>query len=203
MLQIVGNNCTTAQVYRRFGIQFDNPFMWTQIQYPSFAALVSNFSSINFNNIEVYRHRITDQGWFLLRDSYVLNIDGKVDVNYVHYKDIGTVIGSQKNDLLLENPKEYIIQKYKERLERWKKDETVFVLSAINSDKYTDEQLDHISEITTQRLVILARQTVHPKSELVEYIHSKHENAVSTIDSATEIIKRSRFLRSRVKDYTK
>ena len=51
---LIGNDCLAAFIYKRYNVQFDNPFMWTYILPDQYIKLVNKFDTLNFSNIQVY-----------------------------------------------------------------------------------------------------------------------------------------------------
>lgn len=44
---LIGNDCLAAFIYKRYNVQFDNPFMWTYILPDQYIKLVNKFDTLN------------------------------------------------------------------------------------------------------------------------------------------------------------
>lgn len=115
-MNIICNSCIGGFIYKNeLKTSFKNPFIWNIIDFNSMYYMVKNFNQINFNNYEL----IKDKKW-----NFSIVIDGKVKIQYVHYK-----FDSKSNkpitkyiDVYYNKIWEFIIEKYESRLKRMKEE---------------------------------------------------------------------------------
>lgn len=110
-MNIISHNCLAAEIYRQKGWQYENPFMWCVIPPDDFLTLYSHYNQIKFNEIELKK-----DGKY-----YEIVIDGKVNLYYVHYKynkNAETPTKLNGVDIIYDKIEDYIVDKYKTRLER-------------------------------------------------------------------------------------
>ena len=111
MRNIISHNCVGGRIYNKKGWKYGNPFMWCVIPPEDFHYLYSHYNDIDFTKIELVK-----KGKF-----YKVVIDEKVNVYYVHYLYDRNATKPRKKsrvDLVYNKMDEYIIEKYKTRLER-------------------------------------------------------------------------------------
>ena len=146
-MNIISQNCLAGNIYKNhLKSKFENPFIWTVIDFNSMLFLIQNWNTINFKNYEL----VKDDNW-----NFSIIINGKVKVQYVHYKfnpKCKTPILDNVGSIHYYKIWEYIIQKYKERLNRMleKKEEPIFCICNFNTiftdAIYNEEQLKILSK---------------------------------------------------------
>ena len=146
-MNLISQNCLSGNIYKNYLKEpFGNPFIWTVIDFQSMLHLVQNWDNINFKNFEL----IKDDKW-----NFSILIDEKVKIQYVHYKfnpNCKTPILDNIGSIHYYKIWEYIIQKYKERLNRMleNKEEPIFCICNFNTifpdAIYTKEQLEILSK---------------------------------------------------------
>ena len=110
---IISHNCIGARIYQKLNKEYENPFMWSVIPPSDFYYLYQNFANINFENIRVEENY----------GDYMVVIDDKVRVYYVHYKyskNATKPIVKDDIDIFYNKIGEYIKEKYFTRLSRMK-----------------------------------------------------------------------------------
>jgi hypothetical protein len=122
-------------------------------------------------------------GDFGEKKTYILNIDNKVNVKFVHYRHYDpfekpVVKGI---DVFYKRIKEYIIEKYKTRLQRMKADksEPIFILADCFDRKETllnDKQLEQLNELGKKHKIIVAVDSINKKYKNLLQIDRKYEN---------------------------
>jgi hypothetical protein len=76
---VIGNNCCAAYLYQKIGVQFNHPFVWMVLSNLSIYNLLEHWYDIDWTNINL-RESSERAG------TYILNVDGLVDIHYVHYR---------------------------------------------------------------------------------------------------------------------
>ena len=112
---IISHNCIGARVYQLKNMEYENPFMWSIIPPNDFWYLYNNYDSINFDNIRLTK----------IKNDYVIVIDDKIKVYYIHYRyDKNAKVPTKRIrngvDIYYDKIEDYILEKYKTRLERMK-----------------------------------------------------------------------------------
>ena len=120
-MNIICNSCVGGFIYKNeLKCSFKNPFIWNIIDFNSMYYMAKNYDQINFENYELTK----DKNW-----NFSLIIDGKIKINYVHYKfdpNAKTIKVDNKTDKEEEwigdvyycKIWEFIYQKYEERTKR-------------------------------------------------------------------------------------
>ena len=116
---IIANNCCAADLYKSNHIQYNHPFMWCLIMYKDMISLIDNWEHIHYDTYELYPN-------IRVPDTYIMRIDNMINVQYVHYFNKSemnkpTKFADRFNELRhigYANIKQYIIDKYKERVAR-------------------------------------------------------------------------------------
>lgn len=122
-INIICNNCIGSRLYQINNIKFNNPFVWTLITIDDFVKLVTNYTTIDFNNIIIS----LEPNNHLKANSVLITIDNLVNIHCVHYiydenyDTPGIKEGSQDKDVFFINIKDYAKDKYYNRLTRMNK----------------------------------------------------------------------------------
>lgn len=75
---IISNDCTAADIYVNNKTEYNHPFMWCIILYEDMKNLILNWETLNFSNYKIEKSKLKE-------NTYIVNIDNKVKVHYVHY----------------------------------------------------------------------------------------------------------------------
>lgn len=134
-MNIISNTCLGAAIQKLCLKQkFENPFCWSWIEPNSFLYLLNNYENINYDN-------------FILNDknkNYSITIDGKILVEYNHYK-----YDKNQKEITVRNFEtywnkidEYIIDRYKERLKRMKEihSKPIIIIGTSNPHRYYSKE---------------------------------------------------------------
>lgn len=150
---LISNNCLSGHLYKDcFKKEYNNPFIWTVINFENMLKLIKNFDNINFNNYEL----IKDENW-----NFSIIIDNLVKINYVHCKfdprfKKPTKIGP---DIFYNEIWKYIVLKYEERLKRMKQlnEKPIFCIcnfETIYPDCiYSDDELNILSKFENVKIL--------------------------------------------------
>ena len=164
-MNIVSHNCLGGYLYNNvMKIPYENPFIWTVIDYNSMFNLITKWNDINFNNFKLDK----DQNW-----NFYIIIDNLVKIQFVHYKfdpKAKIIIGNREkvigDTVYYCKIWEYIIEKYIIRLKRMleQNEEPIFCICNFKSDFkdacYTDEQLNELEKL--KNVLILRCETLSP-----------------------------------------
>lgn len=116
-MNIISCNCAGASIYKFvLNIPYNNPFVWCLTDVVSLAKYWGN---IDFRNITLFNEHDLDGIWHI-------NIDGKVDVRYVHAKfdrnaskiNIIQPTPTQNAEIRYNKIWEYLVHTYYKRLAR-------------------------------------------------------------------------------------
>jgi len=112
-MNIISNNCIGGYFYKKNKWIYANPFIWSSCYGDSLDILMDEYSNINFDN---YVCNKNDETTF-----YIL-IDNKIKVQFIHY-----IMDETCKNIVVDEPnvsyckiQEYIIEKYKKRVQRLK-----------------------------------------------------------------------------------
>ena len=153
MFNIISQNCLNGNIYSILCEQYGNPFIWTVIDFDSMYYLIQNWDSINFNDYEL----VKDGNW-----NFSIIIEGKVKIQYVHYKFDENCKIPQKTgpgDICYCKIWEFIVKKYEERLKRMKERniKPLFCICNFNTIYpdaiYTEEQLKILEQYDNVRIL--------------------------------------------------
>lgn len=178
---VIGNNCISSRLYEQLKLEFNNPFIWMVLTYDSVYYLMSNWNSMNFDKFVIEASKFKN-------NTFVLIIDGKVELHFVHYvfdKNANTPFKEQKytkdgawyGNVRFKNIVSYIKEKYISRLNRMKacSEEPVFLLRdevyAVNnySSKTMKDLANHTSKY--KRLIITRDRSITRNDEVCKTIY--------------------------------
>lgn len=139
-MNIISNSCVGGFIYKNeLKCSFQNPFIWSLIDFNSMLYLIKNFNSINFNNFEL----IKDENY-----NFSIIIDKHIKVQYIHYKYDKNAIKpyTQHINYYSNNIGEYIVQKYVERKNRMlnNKEKTIYIFGNLYDVKDTNLSYNHL-----------------------------------------------------------
>jgi hypothetical protein len=187
-MNLIGNNCTSAQVYVQKNKQFNNPFMWVIIEDESFLKLITDFDRIDFTKRELTSARIKT---VKNRDVYAIRIDGKLTITFPHHVKDENYRTPQRCesdftgwDVRYFDMDNYILEKYDARVRRMldSKEEPMFLLDTSISSKKTDSIFENLKG--KKKLMCVFMNNYKPKTDI------KHINIgkASTPTRAKKII---------------
>lgn len=143
-MNIISQNCLAGYLYQQLNKEFNNPFVWTVIDFNSMKNLITKWNKINFNNYSL----IKNNNW-----DFSILIDNLVKIQYVHYhfdKNRSNCV-IKGHDVFYNKIWEYIIEKYETRLQRMNKNEyPLFILcngkTLFKDCIYTEEQFKELEK---------------------------------------------------------
>lgn len=164
-MNIISHNCLGGYLYNNIiKIPYENPFIWTVIDYGSMFNLITKWDIIDFNNYELEK----DYKW-----NFYIIIDNLVKLQFVHYKydpKAKTLIGNREkvigDTVYYCKIWEYIVEKYTTRLQRMldKNEPPAFCICNFKSDFtdacYTHEQLNELGKY--KNVLVLQCETLPP-----------------------------------------
>ena len=145
---LIGNDCLAAFIYKRYNVQFDNPFMWTYILPDQYIKLVNKFDTLNFSNIQVYNIKKSKnyQEYYNILDlvkefnsvQYCVCIDKKVELLFLHYIEDDKYNTPQKikSEVYYNNIPELITKHYNNRILRMKDKKPTFIFNVNSAVKF-------------------------------------------------------------------
>lgn len=169
-MNLIGNNCTSAQVYVQKNKQFNNPFMWVIIEDESFLKLITDFDRIDFTKRELTRARIKT---VKNRDVYAIRIDGKLTITFPHHVKDENYKTPQRCesdftgwDVRYFDMDNYILEKYDARVRRMldSKEEPMFLLDTSISSKKTDSIFENLKG--KKKLMCVFMNNYKPKTDI-------------------------------------
>jgi hypothetical protein len=174
-MNIVSNSCIGAYLHKQFLKKpFNNPFMWTVVDFDSFVYLIENWKNINFQNYEL----VKDEKW-----NFSIIIDDKVKLQFVHYKfnpNYKTPTLDKLGNILYYKIWEYIVEKYEERISRMLTltEEPIFCVCNFNTiyadSIYSKEQLEKLSSYKNVHILTGCEQmNIHEASKRMNLFLSK------------------------------
>lgn len=158
-MNLIGNTCVSSYITKCIlREQFNNPFVWNIIKFDSCYNLVKYWDEINFDNYTLTKDD---------RNNFMLFIDGKVKIRYIHYKfDKTCTVPTRRNsDIYYNKIKEYIIQKYIDRLKRMRehKESPTFIFVKPNgglpnsiNEEFTLAQQEKLASLDTPYKIIIS-----------------------------------------------
>lgn len=175
-MNIIANSCVGGFIYKNeLKVPFQNPFIWNIIDYNSMLYLVKNYDKINFENFELMK----DKNW-----NFSLIIDGKVKIQYVHYKFNANCNKPTTKyiDVFYNKIWEFIVSKYILRLDRMKKDKSRPIFIFANwFDKpetlLTYKQLQELDSLKNNN-IICAVDKIYPEFKYIKQITREHSKKI-------------------------
>ena len=162
-MNLIGNNCVAAAIYKINNIQYNSPFFWMNIHHNEFIYLIKHYDEINFNN---FTCSLEDYYDFIKTTK--INIDNKLELHYLHYRLSDNELQKKGINVFSKNIIEYTKEKYITRLNRKSKEPPIFLysFSGIKEDfKNYDDFLNEILSITDKKIIII----IHP-NKIKEHI---------------------------------
>lgn len=124
-MNIISSTCIGGHIYKQTNQEYTNPFIWLFIDYESMKQLMLNFYKINYMNISISENEN-------FSNTYILNIDNLINLQYIHYKqnDLFITPVIKYNNVCVKDAKQYVIDKYMLRVEKMlnKKEPPIFVV---------------------------------------------------------------------------
>lgn len=178
---VIGNNCISARLYEQLNLEFNNPFIWMVLPYDSVCYLMSNWNSINFDKFTIEASKFKN-------NTFVLIIDGKVELHFVHYvfdKNANVPLKEQKytkdgawwGNVRYKNIVFYIKERYITRLNRMKQcnEEPVFLLrdEVYAANNYSSKTMKDVANNTSnyKRIIITRDKSITRNDAVCKTIH--------------------------------
>jgi hypothetical protein len=175
-MNIISHNCLAGHIYKKyFNKEYENPFIWTVIDFNSMKNLIKNWNIINFNNYEL----IKDKNW-----NFSIIIDKLVKVQYVHYKFDPKINKLTKinGNFYYNKIWEFIIYRYEKYKEIMLKNNKKPIFCFCNGNTiypdciYTDKQLLELNKYDNTRVIITNEKIeVHEAADKIYNKFIKYE----------------------------
>lgn len=191
---LISNSCIASWITTRIlNREIDSPLAWATIDPVSMSNLVENFYDIDFSKYKIEKYR---------NNTFSVIIDGKVRVNYVHYKkDLKQKTPKViKTDVFYSKIEEFILQKYASRLSKFNKDsEPIFIIgfpsNAESEANYTPDDVHNIISHNKHGFkIITCIDKCSEGSEVIPFPHGKFKD--NGIDFSRYIYTNSKILKS-------
>lgn len=159
-MNLISQNCLSAEIYKLLNCAYQNPFASTVICFDSFKYLIEHWDSIDFNN-PVFE---------LTEDNYpVVIFDNKCRIEYVHYRQSKEFDVSRKEGayVFYKNCIELVADKYKRRLARMQHNTEKPMFCVCNfktiykDSVYTTEQLNELAKYDNVK-ILTGAETLEP-----------------------------------------
>lgn len=114
-MNIITNDCLGGFIYRDvLKTDFQNPFIWTQMNYKTFIKLIEEYENLNFNNVHI------DKNGQELKNNFITVIDDKIRIENIHifYSEKDEIPRIEAENVFYKKPDEYIKEKYIKRQNR-------------------------------------------------------------------------------------
>lgn len=158
-MNIISQNCLSAEIYKLLNVAYQNPFVSTVIQFDSMKYLIEHWDTIDFDN-PVFE---------LTEDNYPVAIfDNTCRIEYVYYRqskefDAPRLEGAY---VFYKNCIELVSEKYKRRLARMKNTaKPIFCIcnfkTIYKNTIYTKEQLDELAKYDNVK-ILTGTETLEP-----------------------------------------
>lgn len=166
-MNLVGNTCVASYITRDYIKQpFVNPFVWAVMDFESCYNLVKYWDDINFKNYEL----VKNENW-----EFSIIIDGKVKVQYVHYKfsKEHDKIAIKNNDVYYNRIWTYIIEKYDKRIVNVRNEKPTFIFVYPNNaptphiKSFTLEQQKKLEELNSHYKIIISFKDMISSDKLI------------------------------------
>lgn len=183
-MNIVSHNCLGGYLYNNvMQIPYENPFIWTVIDYKSMFNLITCWDTIDFTNYTLEK----DYNW-----NFYIVIDDLVKVQFVHYKfdPKATKIVGNREEVVGDTVYyckiwEYIAEKYNSRLKRMldKNEKPLFCICNFKTDFndacYTTEQLNELEKFNN--VLILRCETLSPLEATKKFYETYKTKLMNTL----------------------
>lgn len=164
-MNIISNNCLGGYIYQNIlHEEYKNPFIWTLFENPDdYINMIRNYNKINFDNIELTRkgHGFSNNLQLLIDNKYLLSFihiffDPTRNTT-AYFEHTPRIVGE---NILTPEPWKYIVDKYKQRLSRMKKESsTIFLYFEPNLHCNILHDLPSICESLKYKCVIFTDDT--------------------------------------------
>ena len=159
MYNFVANSCIGAWYYELIQQKYNNPFVWTAIEWEYFFNLYSNIDELDYGNIKIEH----DDTWL-----FQLIIDDCVRVNYNHHIFDPTAITMTKQDHDLHYCKiwEVIVDNYVKRIKRMLVNKYTNIFMLEYNDKYKPNDsllLKFVNFQSPYKLIVFLPYHIHPE----------------------------------------
>lgn len=148
---LISNSCCGGWCYKIAHKQYNNPFMWSLIRCDDMISLINQYESLVWNNIMLYEDEMNKSN-----RTFNIVINDLITIHYVHFKwELNKEfpdIRRAGRDLFANNMYEYVVDKYKSRVNRMLSERikpTFFILGANQFlFDYTLENLEKLIKTT-------------------------------------------------------
>ena len=171
MVNIIANSCVGGYIYRKYSLQYNNPFMWSVMKVNDMTKCILNFEKVNWGKIHLT----------LTKDNYfILTVDSCFDIHFTHYILVPGMKNVKLNDadVLSDDIYKYVYCKYISRVKRMIEQhvQPTFVIMCTTQGRYdySRESIIRMLEQTTDSPY--HKYLITDMSEL-----SYYENAHTTI----------------------
>lgn len=158
---VISNNCAGAELYKKLGVEFNNPFMWSLVFADDMINIIRDFTKINWAKIKpIFMDKtIAAENSYWEYTDYIpgFNIDNRFNIYYPHYKmDINKqtpeVCGI---DVYYRYNYKYAYDKYASRLKRFcnVNELPAFLILTYKRHGWTDEKVQRLAELDTPYLM--------------------------------------------------
>lgn len=192
---IISNTCVGGFIYKYTNNEYDTPFIWCIVNDDDMLYCLNHYDEINFNNFKLVSifskdsdNRLFSGFSHINRNIYGINVDNKITIYFPHYYESNEKIilenGMSANGKDIKN---YVINKYKDRISRINK-KPLFILETdikpINGDKpITDNVLNSFYNAYSKYDKILF---TYDETLLNKYINTENIKVIYTSVTAVE-----------------
>ena len=158
MYNFVANSCIGGWYYNLLGELYNNPFVWTSIDWEYFINLFTGFDKLNYRNIKLDH----DENWL-----FYLTIDGCVRIRHRHhiFDPSATVVTKIDHDIHYCKIWEVIVSNYIKRINRMlsNKFRNIFILEYNDIYKPSYNLLNRFLQYQSPyKLIIFLPQNIFP-----------------------------------------
>ena len=154
-MNIISNCCAGAEFYKKvLNVKcFPNPFIWASVCPDDIKELIKNYNKINFDNYKIFNEKDNKNKFYIL-------VDNKIKLHFTHH------IYSQKYtkptyidaDCYYNKMEDYILTKYKQRIEVMKKENSkpnFLILTDRERNTFTINDVNDVININTDYKIII------------------------------------------------
>lgn len=148
-MNIIGNSCVSAFISKYcLHQEYNNPFCWCKISFPSMFNLIAHYDTINFHNVSFTKHN----------NYYIATIDNQVEVHYIHYIEDNSIDSTifEKSNVKSPNILEYVQDKYFLRLKKMTETPVFLLAAGYWQEYYTDDtQIQKLIDLQSPYTIIV------------------------------------------------
>lgn len=200
-INLIANSCIGSYIQRDYLKQeLGNPFTWATVSIPDMKKLVFNYDKINFRNYRL----------ITLKGVKYISVDNRFVIKYVHYrfdkrfKDRKIVDRDGSVTVFWDRIDQYILEKYKTRVERMLKNnlEPIFIIGNFFKDQYINfEDAKDIASKSKYKIIFISddvkfESLISEKFEVVLYNMEELNGVINKTAKIAELIyEKSSFLK--------